>query len=94
MTVISAATIRSITLESPVMLLEASLTLLEDLFMHLESSFTTIIVYATVAVIVNYDRNIFIVQTPGSRRIPLSKEIKNSISCGLYYKTLQNVQIS
>jgi hypothetical protein len=52
---VSDATILSITLKLSIMLLEAS-------FMLLDTSFTTFIVRATVATIVNYDHNMLIVQ--------------------------------
>ncbi len=55
MMIISGVTILSITLVLSIMLLDAS-------FMPLEVSFMTFIVLATVATIVNYDNNTFIVQ--------------------------------
>ncbi len=55
MMIISGVTILSITLELSIMLLDAS-------FMPLEVSFMTFIALATVATIVNYDNNTFIVQ--------------------------------
>jgi hypothetical protein len=56
--IVSDATFQSITLKSSSTLLEASFTLLEE-------SFEIFIVLAEVVTIVNYDRNMFIVQATG-----------------------------
>jgi hypothetical protein len=64
----SYATIWSVTLESSIALFKVSFVLKEVSFLHIVvplRSFVTFIVQSTVATIVNYAHNMFIVQASG-----------------------------